>query len=64
MDLITLGIGPQGSIKYLMTGGLDIGEEADIWTPVSPAGGTWSAQSPAAGVWTPVAPASGTWTEQ
>lgn len=31
-NIITLGIGPGGSIKYFLTFGLDIGEPSDIPT--------------------------------
>jgi hypothetical protein len=42
MDLITLGIGPQGSVKFIMTGGLEIGEAAAVWTPIAPATTVWT----------------------
>lgn len=59
-DLITFGIGPQGSIARLITFGLEIGAEASIWTAVTAASGSWSAVSAGSGTWTPVTPATGT----
>lgn len=36
--LITEGVGPGGSVPYILTGGLDVGDEPDPgnrWTPVT-----------------------------
>lgn len=42
--LVTGGIGPGATIPLLLTGGLGIGDApADIWTPVTPAAGVWTA---------------------
>lgn len=63
--LITEGIGPGGSIKYVMTGGLDISSTIpSIWTPTTPAVTAWSAAAAASGVWTPATPATTPWTPQ
>jgi hypothetical protein len=60
-DLITFGVGPQGSITRLLTFGLEIGEEGSIWAPVSGASASWAVVSGAGGTWTPVAPAEAEW---
>jgi hypothetical protein len=52
-DLITFGVGPQGSVTRLLTFGLEIGEESDqVWTPVTAEGGSWTPVTPESTVWT------------
>lgn len=63
--LITEGIGPGGSIKYVMTGGLDISSTIpSIWTPAVIASGNWAPTTDATDIWTPQVAGSTTWTPQ
>jgi hypothetical protein len=60
--LITEGIGPGGSILYVMTGGLDIGAFVDIWTKDAPLTPSWSTDGSASGGWIPDAILTPGWT--
>jgi hypothetical protein len=60
--LITEGIGPGGSVLYVMTGGLSIGAFVDVWTNDSPAATTWSSDTASSGVWTDISGPSTSWT--
>ena len=62
--LITEGVGPGGSLLYLLTGGLNIGAAAAIWTPVTASSDTWAAVTTSSDIWTPAALSSDTWTPQ
>lgn len=63
-DLITMGVGPGGDITTLLTGGLQIGAAAAVWTDTAADDGTWTDTAAASGVWTDTAAASDAWTEQ
>lgn len=61
--LITEGIGPGGSIKYVMTGGLDISSVIpSIWTKDTPLSPSWAADTAAGGTWTPNTLLTPSWT--
>lgn len=63
--LIIEGIGPGGSIKYVMTGGLDISSTIPSrWTPAPAAIGNWVKTIDDTQIWTPQIAGSATWTPQ
>jgi hypothetical protein len=61
-NLIFEDIGSDAA-PYLMTFGLDIGAQADIWTDADPAAGVWADRSEATGTWVTSNPQSGSWTD-
>lgn len=50
--LITIGIGPGGSVLYALTGGLEMGAEAPIWTDNSGPSTVWIDNSAGSTTWT------------
>lgn len=51
-QVITLGIGTPAGIPEFLTFGLQIGEEADIWTIQPDASTTWTIQTDDTTTWT------------